>query len=121
MNKSHYVVATILFLSGMFFANCTDDKLPEEVLCVYPDSLITYNMQVAEIISSQCSYASCHDAGSVDGDYTTYQNMKSSGDFDDGDFRKRVLIVQNMPKYNNLSEEEFQIMECWINAGFPEE
>lgn len=94
---------------------------------------ITYNGLVKTIIDESCAYVGCHNGvtGSIGpGDYTSYSGLNPY--LVDGSFEDRVIFqkedtVLGMPPdvYNetqkaDLTQEELDIIQCWINAGYPE-
>lgn len=104
---------------------CTRDMEVERVSECMEDGPITYIDNVKIIIDTKCSYSGCHDtAGSAPGNYTQYVGVKLSTDA--GSFSTRVLNITDMPpngllqdKY--LTDEEFQLLECWKSDGFLEQ
>lgn len=52
--------------------------------------------------------------------YTSYEDMAYS--FSDGSFEKKVLIKQSMPRGGKtLTNEELDLIRCWVDNGFPKE
>ncbi len=93
----------------------------------------TYDTNVKPIIEAACSYSGCHSGGDAsmwvpDGskDYTTYAGMLDN--LNNGLFKERTLDSLNMPdpmfvpdNYpETLTQEELDILACWIDNGFPE-
>lgn len=93
----------------------------------------TYEADIKAIINKTCAYAGCHGGANSAGpfvpagskDYTNYAGLKAS--FDNGTFEDRVIIKANMPNplftFNGpktLTQEEKDIITCWIKAGYPE-
>ncbi len=126
------VLAGLLY-AGMvfFFTRCTADELAPAVDCA-PGSA-TYDTNIRPIIDSSCSYAGCHDGNSpgVPGNFTTYGGMRPF--LDNGAVRSRVVDLRNDPvvgmppsaaaypqsQKEDLTPEEFELMSCWLNNGYP--
>ena len=118
-------------LSGiLFFYSCASDKLPDasEILCV-SSVPVTYDNQVATIINVSCAYAGCHDGVSgAPGDYNSYSGLADI--ITDGSFVSRTFTFREdpsvgMPPNNasgpiDLSQAELELLQCWVDAGFPE-
>ena len=94
---------------------------------------MTYNNQIKAIVDNSCAYSGCHDGAGGIGpfDYTNYDGLSNAF----GVMRTRVVNLrddpaQGMPpnrsvypqsQKDNLTQQELELFECWINAGFPEE
>ena len=89
------------------------------------------NGEVKAIIDFSCAHTGCHLAGGdAPGDFQTYNGM--SDYMNDTGIREYVVVLRNDPENGmppnwdtnegpkDLSDEEFKIIECWINAGYPE-
>ena len=116
----------ILFLALCIIAMTGCEK--EEVACA------TWDGEVKTIIESTCSYSGCHSGGTTanpylspgSNDFTTYAGIKSN--LDNGNFEKRALIDKNMPNAmfvpagnpTELTTAQLDILQCWADAGFPE-
>ena len=115
---------------------CTSDVLPPpETPEFCNDITATYNTNVKPIIEESCTYAGCHDgAGGVTStNYSNYDQLLLI--LENNEFRRRVLGQKDdsrlgMPPdqsvypesiKDDLTEEELQIIECWLNAGYPKD
>jgi len=97
------------------------------------DITATFNGAVVEVLSVTCSYDACHGAASTFGqqNFNVYSNIKPF--LNNGSFEKRVLQMGDadnpvMPppytpdgKPKELTAEQLQILNCWKEAGYPEE
>ncbi|TND09382.1 MAG: hypothetical protein FD123_1344 [Bacteroidetes bacterium] len=105
-------------LSAFFLSSCTYDRI--EVPPVKPVSIncdsVSYQRDVAPIISARCG--SCHTASYISGDFTTYEPLKAV--VDNGRFRQLVLVDKTMPTVEHLSQEELDVLTCWVNKGAPQ-
>lgn len=113
------------------FSACTNDQLPEPMVLAVCDTLQTsYNTNVKEIIDRTCAYSGCHIDASI-GNYLTYEGML--GRLKDGVIRSRVISLRSDPvkgmppayspddRAKELSQQELEIIQCWLDAGFPKE
>jgi len=135
MTTSSFLFSTaILFLFAFF--SCINDKLPQpETPSFCNDIEASYNTNVKDIVDGSCAYSGCHDgAGGIGvGNYTSYNGMLNV--LESGLLRDRVLGQKDNPangmppdqsvypesQKDNLTEEELQIIECWLDSGFPED
>ena len=133
MLQSTYQKKSILFivlLTGIFLINaCSSDSQPEPTLPACIDDSITYDNQIKPIIATYCDHPNCHNSGSGFGDYTSFQLMNNI--INDGLFENRVIDqpVGNSSKMpppyatigpNVMSDEDLELVECWIANGYPE-
>ena len=131
--KKHLISITSLMVIVLLlpFA-CTTDKLAEPMPnddCENYDA--TYDGEIKAIIDATCAIAGCHEpGGGAPGDFTSYAGM---GDYlNDSEVREYVVILRNDPENGmppnwdtnpgpkDLTDEQFEIMQCWINSGYPE-
>ena len=118
----------LLLASALHFTNCTTDKLPEPIPPTFCDTTITsYNLNIKPIIDNSCAYSGCH-LDSAPGNFSTYEGMEIFFDV----FQERVVSLKDdeefgMPPFyapdgrpTDLTQEELDLMTCWIDAGFPE-
>ena len=118
-------VVTIITIGG-----CTKDALPEPEPSLCDGSTPTYEVEVRPIIESSCAYSGCH-LGGAPGLYNNYDGLLSS--LEDGTFRQRVIAQKDDPNVGmppnyspsdrpqDLTPEELNVIECWLEAGFPRE
>lgn len=112
------------------FSRCTADQLPEPQPVVgCEDFTISYSSNIIGIIENSCAYSGCH-LDSAPGTYDSYQGLL--GNLNNGSFRERVITLKDdpflgMPPDNapdghphNLTAEEIQLIQCWLEAGYPE-
>lgn len=81
-------------------------------------STVTYSGTIQPLIEMNCSAPSCHGAGSDRGDYTTYDLFLPN--VQNGKVEKRVIQDQDMPVSGPLSSTELGQLQCWIDAGAPD-
>ena len=121
----------LLFLTFLAFSCSRDTVDPPENNC---EETISYENGVKEIIDATCAYSGCHDgAGGIGpNNYNTYAGMLVH--LQSGSFENRVIDQQDNPTFgmppdmsiypqslvDDLTEEQLNIITCWLEAGFPE-
>jgi len=110
----------ILIIVSLFQTACTSDKLPEPMPEVCDG--LTYDNGIKTIVDTYCAYSGCHVSGFIDGDFSTYEGMRSR--LENGRIERRVIIDRDMPEPGSnpdeLTPEDFDDFKCWIDNGFPE-
>ncbi|MEL7123489.1 MAG: hypothetical protein AAFO07_28845 [Bacteroidota bacterium] len=113
-----------LFWVIVFLNSCTLDELrpTRETSC---DNIVTsYELNIRQIVDNTCAYSGCHP------EYTDFQGILPV--LDDGSFNSRVLRLAadpnlgmppdyapaNRPK--DLSEEQINLITCWLENDYPE-
>lgn len=117
--------------------SCTNVELPPPLNPAYCDtiSITTYEGGVKTIIDHSCAYAGCHDgAGGIGpGNYNNYAGIQPY--LSSGSVMERVVNLKNDPAIgmppnqsvypeshqDDLSEEDFEIMHCWLLNDHPEQ
>lgn len=112
-------ITFFFFLCVLF--SCTFEKGEISKSRVLPvnlcDSLnVTYSSIVFPIIQTNCN--GCHSSGYSAGDFTTYSGLKIR--IDNGSFKNRVFTLKNMPTAGPLSPEILEKIQCWLDAGAPD-
>jgi len=134
MSKTIIFVA-FLSLVGLFTLStaCNTDKLPEPEPPELCDTLIvSYNLQIKDIIDRNCATPGCHRQGTqAPGNYTSFNSLEPF--LTEREFKRFVVDLRNDPDLGmppdwptnpgpmDLTQEEFDIVSCWIEAGYPEE
>ena len=134
MSKTIIFVA-FLSLVGLFTLStaCTTDKLPEPEPPELCDTLVvSYNLQIKDIIDRNCATPGCHRQGTqAPGNYTSFNSLEPF--LTEREFKRFVVDLRNDPELGmppnwatnpgpqDLTQEEFDIVSCWIEAGYPEE
>ncbi len=125
MKNNHF----LLVLVATFLVNCSNDVLPAPETGDCDALQPTYEKDIKAIIDRSCAYSSCH-LDSAPGVFTSYEGLLN--DLNDGDFSRRVISLRadeslGMPPNNapdgrpkDLTEDEINIITCWLEAGFPE-
>lgn len=94
--------------------SCKDKKLEPECNGGAP----TYDNGISAIINSKCTNSLCHGPGAAQAEFTTYAGMSLS--ISNGNFNKKVLEDQSMPKNDFLSQSQIDLVKCWVDNGYPE-
>lgn len=112
----------LFFFFGAILNSCTKDKLPvidpiNEPAC---DPEINYDNTMQTIINNSCAIPNCHvSGGDGPGRFNSYQGIL--GRLDNGQVENEVVIRRSMPlSPGELTEEEFDLFRCWLEAGYPE-
>jgi len=123
MKSVTYLLGILLFCFGLTMNSCQKEDSCDA----------TWDTNVEPIIASSCSYSGCHSGDTTAStflslgskDYTNYAGIKAS--LDNGAFKQRVLISKDMPSVyapqsrpQTLTNEQLDILQCWVDAGFPE-
>jgi hypothetical protein len=114
----------IFFYGGILFvlilSSCTYVAV-EPAKVEVPDSVISYSKTILPLTTSQCSSTGgCHENGSQDGDFTTYDGLKEKAV--DGTLLNRVVTIKDMPQIGSgltLTDQERSYFAAWIKQGFP--
>lgn len=125
MKNNLFLFLSLVFtiLSMSIFFSCASDKLPAPTLDAC-DSLglsnLTYDADLKTIIDTKCASPGCHVSGFNSGNFTNYAGMISR--LENDQFRNRSVVMQDMPPNGSpaLTEDERQMIDCWILSGFPE-
>lgn len=76
-----------------------------------------YVSDIMPIINANCVSSGCHNAGSGNGDYTSYGALQTSAS--NGALERRVVTNKTMPPGKSLISEELKKIKCWISSGAP--
>lgn len=76
-----------------------------------------YAADIKPLITSNCATAGCHNAGSPQGDFTSYAGIKAMAD--NGRLKDKVIHDKTMPPSGPLSLDDRKKLQCWLNSGAP--
>lgn len=122
--------ASLIGCAFLIFFSCTKevidistpDPLPTDTTDTSAISFcdtITYGTHITDFLNTHCT--TCHVAGgSGPGDFTNYSEIKS--ELDQGDLEEKVFDPNTgspMPPGEGLTTEEKDRLQCWIDAGGP--
>ncbi len=108
------------FLAFAFVVSCTRDEAPE-ITC---EGVASYDDNIKLIIDTNCAYDGCHNGGlSAPGNYIDFEGLRQY--IDDGSFEQRVVNSADMPPNyalgpKMLTQEELDLIICWIEEDYPE-
>jgi len=93
---------------------CKDKKLTPSCNGDSP----TYDNGISAIINAECNGTTCHATGASQAEFTSYAGMALS--LSNGNFEKKVLIDQTMPRNDFLTQDQIDLIQCWVDNGYPE-
>lgn len=112
----------VLGFLSIILSACTYESVEPKSSVIITDSVISYSKTIAPIVTAQCSGSvGCHESGSQDGDFTSYNGLKDKAD--NGSLLKRVVTEKDMPQAGSgftLTDQERGYFEAWIKQGFPD-
>ena len=108
--STKFLYAMLLCLSA-----CTTDQVAKPEPC---DEVKTYDGIIREVVRNKCNFSGCHDGASGVGNYNTYAGILRV--LDNGEFRRQVVVAKTMPQTGELTDEEFELLKCWSENGYPE-
>ncbi len=79
---------------------------------------LTYEADIRAIVQSNCATPGCHVSGFANGDFTSFDEVQLA--VNDGSFRSSVLVSRVMPPSGPLSQNDRDLIDCWLEAGAPE-
>lgn len=129
---NHKMKYLLFFSQLILLTACTEDMLPEPEPSMCDGLMPTYETDIRPIIEASCAYSGCHLGGGGGGqpNYEGYEDLLP--DIENGTFRDRVILRQadenvGMPpnyapdgRPQDLTADEILLMECWLEAGYPE-
>ena len=117
--------AILTLLVGL--ASCSEDETmqpnPNPMANACEGVEVSYASDIVPIINVACALSGCHVEGFENGNFTTYQGVKSRAD--NGSLASQVVFSQNMPPNDSpgptsLSSAQIQAFQCWIADGAPD-
>ena len=80
--------------------------------------MVSYKNDIAPIILNTCTFVGCHWPNAQIGNIAEYDVLKEK--IDSGLFYTMVIDLKLMPPGDPLSEEQFLMIKCWLEAGAEE-
>lgn len=116
---------SLFFIGGVFWmqlihSSCTNDQLPEPSNQTCDSLQVTYDNQVKPIIDASCAYVGCHIQGFPSGDLSSFATMTPYINGSNSSFEREVITDKSMPIGSTLSDNDLEILQCWIQSDFPE-
>lgn len=123
MRKSKYLFLLIICISTFVLAACGGDDDPEPMGVDCSTLNASYNGDIALIISTSCVNPACHGGNNPNipeyaQDFSNFSGLE--GITANGQFEARVLDQKNMPPQTSLTQAQLDLLQCWADAGFPE-
>ncbi len=117
MNKVFFLTIICIAFLGLVFSCKKKDK--KDGLNNLDCSAISsgYASNIKPIIDGNCLSSGCHNAGSANGDFTTYAGLKAK--VDNGSVDNRVIQQKTMPLSGSLAMDDLKKIKCWLNSGAP--
>ena len=112
MNKGILIIS---FLALLAIQSCKKKDPLDNVDCSKVNA--AYAVNVKPIINANCVSSGCHNANSVNGDFTSYAGLKAKAD--NGSLNSRVIQQKTMPPSSPLSLSDLKSIKCWIDSGSP--
>ena len=111
MNKYKLIIPGVLLITATTCNKSTTLTVSAIVDC----GPITYSQTIAPIFQANC--IGCHGVGSSEGPLTTHSQVKVY--VDNGKLKDEVIVSQSMPTGQSLTSEELGQLQCWLEAGAP--
>lgn len=118
----NYLKILVALIILVFASSCAKDKLIiEEDPC---GENVNYDADIQTIIETNCSYSNCHDgSGSAPGNYNSYGGLLTF--LNETFFETRVINNRDMPPSyalgpTSLTQEEIDLIKCWIQNDYAE-
>jgi hypothetical protein len=110
-------VATLIVLMILGVSSCYYDKADLLYGSNNPSDCTTakYSTVIHPIITSKCATSGCHYAGNTSPELGTHALDSASS----VRINVRACVQKTMPPSNPLSASEVASLQCWINAGAP--
>ncbi|NRA10574.1 MAG: hypothetical protein HRT57_01305 [Crocinitomicaceae bacterium] len=96
-------------LIALFVVGCNTGEVIECDGTVY-----SFSQHVQPLINQNCNTSGCHAAGSVQGDFTSFDGIQTK--VTNGSLRSRILD-RTMPINSDLTIDQKKIIICWIEDG----
>lgn len=120
MTKINLFKVLIVLVAGLFIlSSCYYDKSDllygNNVSCNGVNS--KFSSVISPMVQSKCSYSGCHDAATGAG-AAVLENYSQISSFANR-INQRCVILRTMPPVAPLSDSERISLQCWIDAGAP--
>jgi hypothetical protein len=104
---------TISSLStGSHEVTVKDNNDCETILTVSILSGVSYESSIKTIIDTNCATTGCHVAGTGRADFSTFNTVKSNA----AGIKSRTQSG-NMPKTGSITQEQKDLIACWVDDG----
>jgi hypothetical protein len=116
MNWKFFTLCGVWMSIIIYSASCTQDQVVAPEPCTEVKS---YNESIRDILRYKCNTSGCHDGSSGVGNYNSFSGIARV--VENGEFRQEVIVEKTMPKDGSLTDEEFTLLKCWSENGYPED
>lgn len=99
--------------AGLLFACTKTNNQTDFSTCGSP----TYEGELKSLIDRKCATSGCHN-GSTSPTLTNYSQVQNAAL--NGSLKREVIDKQSMPQGQTFSKAEYDLFNCWLNAGAPE-
>lgn len=110
LRRARLIGGILLFAGVVYTGQACNKNKKTKLTPVCTGGTATYTANVKSIIDSKC--VSCHSG------YSSYAGL--SGIIGNGQFKTHVLTDQDMPKDGSLTQDQINTIQCWVNAGYPQ-
>ena len=76
----------------------------------------SFKSEIEPILQARCY--DCHRPGGGNAVYNSYETILPT--LKDGQFQSEVLTQQSMPEGQPLTNEQLDLIKCWIEDGYPD-
>ncbi len=109
-------------MSTVYLVSCGGDDDPTDPMVSCEDLDATYDGDVRAIINT-CANASCHGGSNVNipeesRDFTSFAGLNAVTS--SGKLITRTITNADMPPSGALSQANMDLLQCWADAGYPE-
>ena len=112
--SSRYIIT---FLSAVvLIIACKKEEEPQPTTPCKP----TYTADIKTIIDAKCALSGCHDGSVPLPNFNKYPELKAR--VDNGKVKSFVFDLKIMPPSTatQLTDEEKELLQCWLDNGAPE-
>lgn len=115
-SKKQYMKKQMIILAGLSMGLIACQKTTAtEPVASNDCTAVTYAGTIKPLFDSRC--ITCHGATSGDGPITNYAQTKAL--VDNGKLKLTVLTTRSMPQGSTLTAGQLGQVQCWLDAGAP--
>ncbi|MDP1801555.1 MAG: hypothetical protein Q8L81_09395 [Bacteroidota bacterium] len=121
MNKISFLFTGIFIIALLVSCENKIGKLEPKTPPVPPSACdsVKFAAYIHPVIIANCTSSGCHNAGSTNGDYTTYAGVLAKVNAN-GAFKSRVISGGTpMPPSGRLAQAKLDSIQCWLDKGAP--
>jgi uncharacterized membrane protein len=115
ISRGLILISGLIWLGGCYYDN--EETLYHRTIVNCNSISATFDANVQSIIISKCATSGCHDAtGAGATVLLTYADVKRYSNR----INQRTLIEKTMPPGGGMTQDELNILNCWISNGTPQ-